>query len=413
MGLIQKKEQSVIDGIEVVGRGEGPDGLESNPIDLVAGESAEDIAAGTTAAEAAAAAQAKMVADAKDDALMEGIEDASDAESDAADDSADAASPIEDHHAKTEKKREAVSKKPAESEKKPAAVATASEPAKPKAGRKGGAKHGIVFCVLALALIVIAGIGGYFLGNGGFGAKGTGTATLTEDQLGSTVATWSYNGKKHDVTAKDAIEAQYSLDSAKNSEGKYAAPTSETIVSYIRNQILLAEADSRNITVTDDEMKEYAESTIGTSSYSDMATQYGVSEDQAKQIVKENTTINKLYKQIVPDGSGATQPTPPTEPSDGNTATASKEYADYIIKLAGDEWDSSKGAWASEDGPYYAALKDEKFTADSATYAQAQTAYYVAYQQYAQSSQETQSKWSEFANGLYAKANVDIYGLYV
>ena len=47
------------------------------------------------------------------------------------------------------------------------------------------------------------------------------------------------------------------------------------------------------------------------------------------------------------------------------------------------------------------------------TYAQAQMAYYVAYQQYSKSAQSVQSKWSDFANGLYGKANLQIWGLYV
>ena len=377
MGLIQKKdEKSVIDGIEVIGRGEGPDGVDENPVELVAGESAEHIAAGTTAAAEDAKAEAQMIADADDEALKP-----KDDEGDAADDAE--ASPVADH----------------------------------AAGKRGGhrlpANHGVLFLVLAVVLIIVAGIGGYFVGNGGFGAKGAGTATLSEDQLDTPVATWSYNGEKHTVTAREAIEAQYSLDKVKDSDGKYPAPTAETITSYIRNQILLKEAEGRNITVTDDEMKSYAEEQLGSSDYKTMAEQYGLSEDQAKQIVKENTTINKLYQQIVPKDSSAAQPTAPTAPADGNTETASKEYADYIIKLAGDEWDSSKGTWASEDGPYYKALKDEKFTADSATYAQAQSAYYVAYQQYSEQSQSTQTEWNKFANGLYAKADLDLYGLYV
>ena len=77
MGFIQKKDKKdEIDGIQVIGRGEGPDGVEENPVELVAGESAEHIAAGTTAAQAEAEEQARMVADADDEALKEGIEDA-------------------------------------------------------------------------------------------------------------------------------------------------------------------------------------------------------------------------------------------------------------------------------------------------------------------------------------------------
>ena len=77
MGFIQKKDKKdEIDGIQVIGRGEGPDGVEENSVELVAGESAEHIAAGTTAAQAEAEEQARMVADADDEALKEGIEDA-------------------------------------------------------------------------------------------------------------------------------------------------------------------------------------------------------------------------------------------------------------------------------------------------------------------------------------------------
>ena len=44
MGLIQKKdEKDEIDGIQIIERGEGPDGDEDEKIDLVAGTSAEHI----------------------------------------------------------------------------------------------------------------------------------------------------------------------------------------------------------------------------------------------------------------------------------------------------------------------------------------------------------------------------------
>lgn len=384
MGLIQKKDQKQdVDGIHVIERSDTPNDLPENEVELVHGESAEDIAAGTTDAEARKAQQDQMVADAKDDALMEGIHDADD------DDAADApASTDSDDHGPIS-----------------------------HGGKKKGAglpaHHGTLFIVAAVVLVIIAGIAGYFVGNGGFGSgsKGTGTATLSKDQLEDTVASWTYDGKTTNLTAKEAIESQYSLDKVKDSDGNYAAPSAETVLSYVRNQILLSEAESRGISVSSKEMETFAENQLGTSDYDTMATNYGVTKDQAKQIVKENATLQKLYNEVVPS-SDAQMPTAPTEPADGNTATASKEYADYIIKLAGDEWDSSKGAWKSEDGDYAKALSGEQFTADSATYAQAQKAYYVAYQKYATASQDTSKKWTEFANGLYAKANIQLYGLY-
>ena len=71
MGLIQKKdEKDEIDGIQIIERGEGPDGDEEEKIDLVAGTSAEHIAAGTTAEEEDARLEAQIAADAADEDLM-------------------------------------------------------------------------------------------------------------------------------------------------------------------------------------------------------------------------------------------------------------------------------------------------------------------------------------------------------
>lgn len=363
MGLIQKKdEKDEVDGIQIIERGEGPDGDEEEKIDLVAGTSAEHIAAGTTAEAEDARLEAQIAADAADDNLMPDPQGEDD----------DILGSDEDDHA---------------------------------------SKHKKTMIAVFVVAVVIAAVVGFFIGNGGFGAKGIGSSTLTEDQLGSTVASYSYNGKKSDITAREAIESQYSLDTVKDSDGNYTAPSADVILSYVRNKILLDAAEDEGITVSSKEMKQYAENSIGTSDYDTMATQYGVSKDQAKQIVRQSATLQKLYKKKVGDSS-ASMPTAPTEPSDGNEDTASKDYADYIINLAGDEWDSSKGTWKDEDSTYAKAFADDAFTADSATYKQAMTAYYTAYQQYSSQASSASSKWTEYANSLYAKANISIYGLF-
>ena len=359
MGLIQKKdEKDEIDGIQIIERGEGPNGDEDEKIDLVAGTSAEYIAAGMTAEEEDARLEAQIAAEAADENLMPEEQDEDDSDTD-------------DH----------------------------------------AFKHKKTMIAAFVVAIVIAAVVGFFIGNGGFGGKGVGSATLTEDQLDSTVASYSYNGKKSDITAREAIESQYSLDTVKDSDGNYTAPSADVILSYVRNKILLDAAEDEGITVSSKEMKKYAEDSIGTSDYDTMAKQYGVSKDQAKQIVRQSATLQKLYKKKVGDAS-ASMPTAPTEPSDGNEDTASKDYADYIINLAGDEWDSSKGTWKDADSTYAKAFADDAFTADSATYKQAMTAYYTAYQQYSSQASSASSKWTEYANGLYAKANISIYGLF-
>ena len=236
MGLIQKKdEKDEIDGIQIIERGEGPDGDEEEKIDLVAGTSAEHIAAGTTAEEEDARLEAQIAADAADENLMP--------ETQNEDDDADT---DEDDHA---------------------------------------SKHKKTMIAAFVVAVVIAAVVGFFIGNGGFGGKGVGSSTLTEDQLDSTVASYSYNGKKSDITAREAIESQYSLDTVKDDDGNYTAPSADVILSYVRNQILLDAAEDEGITVSSKEMKQYAEDSIGTSDYKTMATQYGVSKDQALSLI--------------------------------------------------------------------------------------------------------------------------------
>ena len=195
MGLIQKKdEKDEIDGIQIIERGEGPHGDEDEKIDLVAGTSAEHIAAGTTAEEEDARLEVQIAADAADENLMPEAQDEDD----------DALGSDGDDHV---------------------------------------SKHKKTMIAAFVVAIVIAAVVGFFIGNGGFGGKGVGSSTLTEDQLDSTVASYSYNGKKSDITAREAIESQYSLDTVKDSDGNYTAPSADVILSYVRNKILLDAAE--------------------------------------------------------------------------------------------------------------------------------------------------------------------------
>ena len=364
MGLIQKKdERDVIDGIEVIGRGEGPDPEATIEVELHEGQTAEDIS-GVTAA--------------KD----EGMETEPDPEL-----VGDANDEVEDEEAEV-------------ADEGPVPIVS-----------KLGTNHGKLFIAIAVVAVIVAAIVGYILGSGGLFPKGTG-ATLTDDQLDTAVATWTYKGASHDITAREAIESQYSLDTVKNSDGTYPAPSAQMVLAYVQNQIMTADADSRGITVSDDEAASSVEQTLGTSDWATIAKQYGTSEDQAKEIVKEQVKVQKLRAEIVPDAANATAPEAPTKPADGNQDAASKDYADYIIKLAGDEWDADKGTWKSEDGTIATALKDQEFTADSATYTQAMLAYSAAYQAYQTAASKASTTWTDYANGLFADADLKLYGVF-
>ena len=400
MGLIMKKDDSedneYIDGIEVVGRGEGPNGDdEVEHVEIHEGLTAEDISGKTAAAEAERELEADpelLDADAED----AGAADAGEADGEPEPEGVEGSEPAADASADS-------------STAAPAATPRAARPKKTRMQRAMMGKHKY-FIAGALVAVIVAGVSGYFLGSGGFGSKGVSAPVFAESELDATVATWKFKGASHKISAREAIESQYSLDSVKDEDGNYPAPSADAVLSYVRNRILLEEASKQGIELSDEDLSSSAEASLGTSDFSAIADQYGVSEDQAKQIVREQGTIQKLYQSVMDDAPA--MPKAPAEPESGDENEAKAEYAAYIIDLAGKEWDAETGTWAKLDGAYATALAGEEITPESATYAQAQKAYAVAYQQYMLESQGANAKWTSYVNELFGEADVELFGLY-
>lgn len=400
MGLIMKKDDSedneYIDGIEVVGRGEGPNGDdEVEHVEIHEGLTAEDISGKTAAAEAERELEADpelLDADAEDGGVADAGEADGEPEPEGVEDSEPAADASADSSTAV-----------------PAATSRAARPKKTRMQRAMMGKHKY-FIAGALAAVIVAGVSGYFLGSGGFGSKGVSAPVFAKSELDATVATWKFKGASHKISAREAIESQYSLDSVKDEDGNYPAPSADAVLSYVRNRILLEEASKQGIELSDEDLSSSAEASLGTSDFSAIADQYGVSEDQAKQIVREQGTIQKLYQSVMDDAPA--MPKAPAEPESGDENEAKAEYAAYIIDLAGKEWDAEAGTWAKLDGAYATALAGEEITPESATYAQAQKAYAVAYQQYMLESQGANAKWTSYVNELFGEADVELFGLY-
>lgn len=418
MGLIMKKDDSedneYIDGIEVVGRGEGPNGDdEVEHVEIHEGLTAEDISGKTAAAEAERELEADPeLLDA--DAEEGGAADADAADADAADAEDAGAADVSEADGEPEPEGVEDSEPAADasadsSTAVPAATSRAARPKKTRMQRAMMGKHKY-FIAGALAAVIVAGVSGYFLGSGGFGSKGVSAPVFAESELDATVATWKFKGASHKISAREAIESQYSLDSVKDEDGNYPAPSADAVLSYVRNRILLEEASKQGIELSDEDLSSSAEASLGTSDFSAIADQYGVSEDQAKQIVREQGTIQKLYQSVMDDAPA--MPKAPAEPESGDENEAKAEYAAYIIDLAGKEWDAEAGTWAKLDGAYATALAGEEITPESATYAQAQKAYAVAYQQYMLESQGANAKWTSYVNELFGEADVELFGLY-
>lgn len=408
MGLIMKKDDSedneYIDGIEVVGRGEGPNGDDGvERVEIHEGLTAEDISGKTAAAEAERELEA-------DPELLDAQAEGGAVEEGAAADAADAddveSVDVDVAGADDELGSDATADSPAVSAAKPRPAA------RPKKTRMQRAMTGThkYFIVGAIAAVIVAGIAGYFLGSGGFGSKGVSAPVFSENELDATVAAWKFKGASHKITAREAIESQYSLDSVKDEGGNYPAPSADSILAYVRNRVLLEEASKQGIELNEEELSSSAEASLGTSNFSAIAGQYGVSEDQAKQIVREQGTIQKLYQSVMEDAPA--MPKAPAEPESGDENEAKAEYAAYIIDLAGKEWDAEAGTWAKPDGTYATALAGEEIAPESATYAQAQKAYAVAYQQYMVESQGASVKWTSYVNELFGEVDIELFGLY-
>ena len=226
------------------------------------------------------------------------------------------------------------------------------------------------------------------------------------------IAEYTYNGKTEKVTARQVISQNGSVESSANSDGSYNVPAATDVVSYARNQIVLSAADAQGITVSDEDVDSYANSMFGTSDYSTIASQYNIDEDTAKETIKQSAVMSKLRDSVVTT-TLPEQPTAPTAPADGAEDTPTADYAQYIIGLAGDEWDADNNTWKSSDGDYAKTLASYEITNDSATYAAAQAAYYVAQSKYSTASSQMSSEWTAYCNELLSSASIQIGSLAV
>lgn len=265
-----------------------------------------------------------------------------------------------------------------------------------------------VGAVVLFALGIV--IGRFLLGGGGATGSLNGRTTLSEGELNTPIASYTYNGQTKEVTAREVIENTSGLDAAKQSDGTYAVPPADKIIGYVRNALVVAEAQSQGITVTDDEVSDYMQTNFKTTDVSQVASAYKLSEDVAKKLIND-AVIMKKYRDKVLSTKLPDAPQAPTAPEDGNSETTSQEYAQYIISLAGSEWDANNNTWASQDGDYYKQLSAYSISKDSASYAAAQTAYQVAMSKYSAVASKASQEWSQKINEILGKASIAVYSL--
>lgn len=265
--------------------------------------------------------------------------------------------------------------------------------------------------VIAVAVLVVGVLAGHFLLGGAGTVSLAGRTTLGSGELDTTIATYTQNGTTTPVTAREVLqEVQGSENLTANDDGTYDVPSARDVLSYVQNEVILADAAARGLTASDDEVNDFVTNTIGATDLSELASNYGISEDAARSMVEDAVVLSKLQDEVVTT-EPPTYPTAPTEPEDGKEDEATAEYGSYVTGLLGDEWDAEADDWARTDGTYYATLSGYDISNDSATYAAASAAYSVAASAYQEASTKINDEWTSYTSGVLSKVSIQLGSL--
>ena len=137
---------------------------------------------------------------------------------------------------------------------------------------KAGAKKlgvGAVVIIAVVALLLGCGVGMLAYKNlplPGSTAVFNGATTISEDQLDTVIGSYTYN-----------------------------VPTADAVLSYARYQIISKEAESRGLSVSDEEMDSYAQDELRTNDYATIASTYSMTEDQVKTMIRQAALMKKLH----------------------------------------------------------------------------------------------------------------------
>ena len=261
---------------------------------------------------------------------------------------------------------------------------------------------------IAAAALVVGVLAGHFLLGGPGTVSLNGRTTLGAGELDSVVATYTEGGATTSVTAREVLEEiQGGSEPSANEDGTYDVPPASDILSYVQNEVILADAEARGLTATEDEVNDFVTNRMGASSIADVASSYGIDEDAAYKMIADAVVLSKLQDEVVtvelPE-----YPTAPEEPAEGEEDTATAEYAGYVIGLLGDEWDADANDWARTDGTYYATLSGYDISNDAATYAAASAAYSVASSAHQTASTQLNEEWGAYTDGVLSTVSIQL-----
>lgn len=222
-----------------------------------------------------------------------------------------------------------------------------------------------------------------------------GQTTLSEDQLDYALGTWTYKGKTHTVTVREAMDTSGAASAYKTDDGDYAMPSASAVLTIAKESVIAQLAEDNGITVTDDDIKAAAKAQYGTEDLTSIASAYSTSKEAIKTIIKNNLLQDKYREKVVGE-----EPVAPDAPAED---LSDSEYADYIKNLAGKAWTDS--GWKDNDSDWAVTLGD--FDGSSATYDQANAAYNIGLNEWY--SNNGDRKWADTINPELAEVTVVTY----
>lgn len=250
-------------------------------------------------------------------------------------------------------------------------------------------------------LVVGLAVGKFALGTNLGNVTPTKATQVQSTQSSEIIANYTYDGANKTISLGDMIE-YLGEASIKNDDGSYDMPTTEQIVSYARAQIIQDAAKKQGITVSDEDRAKFLKDNYGTDSVEDFATSTNQTTEQATAALDEALIQRNLYAKVA--GETPEMPAFPDYPEDNKEDAKTKEYAEYIIKIAGDEY--KDGKWAEDEGDFAKALPE--FDGKTASYKDATAAYQVIYNRASATMDELNAKWLEFENGILKDCAITI-----
>lgn len=247
---------------------------------------------------------------------------------------------------------------------------------KKKASKKNKRKHSTLCVVLSsiitsIVVLIIVVTSFYYYAGGAMKGK----ATFTEAELDAPFAFY-YDHCPHQVTPREILIFFHELESAKRDDGSYNVPDAQAITEYVQDRVCLEKAEREGMSVNDADMDVAAIYYAHSKDYSTIATNQDISEDQAKQDMKDRALFLKFecaeVCNILNDDTSA-----PEVPSDDAMNTPTAAYADYIKNLVGDAWNSETNTWNEDDKTYSIYFDIDEFNGSEATYGQAELAYFL------------------------------------